>query len=109
MAFKSKIQLAEITYGPNTPDVDPLVVEIYANRLMSMGYRRTSNAYCIVTRIDREDWLDVLATKMNCARADFYDKNGSGVGDRWRDHYCRMYSRDKLTIHPDIVRKVAPY
>ena len=55
---KIKISLNQITYGPKTRDVDELVAFTCAGELMEKGYRRVSNAYCTVARIDREDWLD---------------------------------------------------
>ena len=106
---KVKITLDAITYGPKVPKLDELESRVYAQGLLSKGYRKTSNAYCMVSRIDRDDWLDVLAGKMNCCRADFYNKDGSGVSDRWRDHYIRSYSNDKLIIHPDIIRFIPTY
>ena len=109
MSFKIKISLNKINYGPNRPELDDLEVMIWAYDLQKKGYRKVSNAYCEVARIDRDDWLDVLASKMNCSRADFYNVNGSGVMDQWRDQYVRCYSKDKLTVHPQIVRKVHSY
>ena len=107
--FKVKITLDQINYGPNRPELDDLEVMVWAHDLQKKGYRRVSNAYCEVARIDRDDWLDVLASKMNCSRADFYNVNGSGVMDKWRDQYVRYYSKDKLTVHPQILRKIPSY
>lgn len=104
---KVKITTDNITYGPKDPD--ELTAWTVAGELVNKGYRRTSNAYCMVSRIDRDDWLDVLAKHMRCSVADFYNKDGSGVNDRWRDHYVRCYSKDNLTVHPLIVRQVPSY
>ena len=61
--FKCKIRIPDdITYGPANPD--ELLAIATAKDLMDKGYRKTSNAYCHINRIDREDWLDVLATAM---------------------------------------------
>lgn len=109
MSFKCKIQESAITYGPKDYEIDPIIALCIANELMEMGYRRTSNAYCSVARIDRDDWLDLLATKMRCCVADFYNKDGSGVGGHWKDHYVRMYSNDKQTVSPSIIRKIQAY
>lgn len=106
--FKVKISYDNITIGPKSVDVDELVAATWAQHLTEMGYFRTSNAYCIITRLDRPDWIHVLATKMRCAPADFYNTDGSGVSDRAKGHYLRIYSKDQHTIHPKILRKMLP-
>ncbi len=83
-------------------EVDRFVGMVFANELMAKGYRRTSSAYCISSRIDREDWLDFLARKLNCARADFYKMDGTGIDDRWRDQHIRCYSKDQVILHPSV-------
>lgn len=103
---KAKINLSAITYGPATEEVDELTAMTFAYELMKKGYRRTSNAYCIVTRIDRDDWVEVLAKQRRCSVADFYNIDGSGIGDQHRDHYVRCHSEDQLTVHPTILRKI---
>lgn len=105
--FKCKISRDQITYGPKEPDeVEAFMV---AGELMKQGYRKTSNAYCHVSRIDREDWLDVLAKQRHCSRADFYNVDGSGVGDQHRDHYIRTFSKDKLTVAPEVLSFMKAY
>lgn len=107
--FKCKITLDQITYGPNTEQVDPLVALTFAQNLIDLGYRKTSNAYCLVTRIDRDDWMDVMARQLRCSRADFYNLDGSGISDHWRDHYVRCYSNDSHTVHPAILKRIPTY
>ena len=102
--FKCKISLSDITYGPKTADLDPLVALTYAKELRDNGYRKTSNAYCHVSRIDRKDWLRVMARERHCSIADFYNVDGSGIGDNHEDYYCRVHSKDTLTVHPEIIR-----
>ena len=109
MAFNVKISLGQITYGPQDEHLDEQKAQSIARELWGKGYRRVSSAYCEVARIDRDDWLDVLARSMNCSRADFYNVNGSGIMDQWRDQYVRCYSKDVLTVHPQIVRKIPCY
>ena len=104
MNFKCKITEADITYGPKDPD--NFDAEIYAYELMEKGYRKTSNAYCIVSRIDREDWLVVMARERRCSIAHFYNIDGSGVSDSHKDYYVRVHSKDKLTVHPKILQKM---
>lgn len=111
MSFSVKIRSEDITYGPNdiSVPVDPIVVMLFAGELAKKGYRRTSNAYCMVSRIDRPDWLTVMATAMHTCVANFYKTDGSGVPNNWKDHYVRVHSKDTLTVHPDIVRKIPSY
>lgn len=107
MMFKCKITEADITYGSWEPDdVEALFT---AHELTKKGYRKTSNAYCIVSRIDREDWLDMLAKQRRCSKADFYNIDGSGVGDRHRDYYIRVFSKDKLTVSPKVMKLMKGY
>ena len=106
--YKCKIKLDDITIGPNT-EPDELVATTWAYDLTEKGYRRTSNAYCTVARVDRADWLEVLAKERRCSVADFYNVDGSGVGDQHRDYYVRVHSKDKHTVHPFIVRKMKVY
>lgn len=104
---KCKITETDITYGSWEPDdVGAFVI---AGDLMQQGYRRTSNAYCIVGRIDRSDWLEVLAKHRRCSVADFYNVDGSGVRDAHRDHYIRTYSEDQHTVSPIVHRLMKGY
>lgn len=75
---KIKIDLDDITWGPQA-EVNETAAFVLAGELMQKGYRRVSNAYCRVARIDREDWLDFLARQRRCSRADFYNVDGSGI------------------------------
>lgn len=107
MTWKIKISLDSITYGSKDPDdVEALMT---AHDLMKQGYRKTSNAYCRVSRIDREDWLDVLAKQRRCSRADFYNVDGSGIGDQHRNHYIRVFSNDTHVVHPKVLKLVKSY
>jgi hypothetical protein len=99
-----KISTRDITYGPNTHSVDPMVAWLAAAELKSQGYLGVSNAYCHVGRIDREDWLDVLALQRHCSRADFYNLDGSGISPRHREHYIRLFTKDTHTVHPDVYK-----
>lgn len=87
-----------------TKDNQQLTDFIVAGDLHEQGYRRVSNKHKLVARIDRKDWLDVLAKEMHCSRADFYNLNGSGISDSWRDHYVRVYSKDQITVSPEIYK-----
>lgn len=107
MAFTIKIRNEDITIGPpmGTPD---LIAAAIAAELVKMGYYRTSNAFCTIARIDRDDWLDILSKKLNCCKADFYMPDGSGISQNWVDHYVRSYSKDVQTVAPEVLRHVRP-
>lgn len=105
--FKCKITSHDITYGFWDPD--ELTAFTIAGELMSKGYRKISNAYCLVSRIDRDDWLTVLARERRCSVADFYNVDGSGVGDQHRDHYVRCFSKDTHTVSPKVLKFMKGY
>lgn len=104
---KYKIETSQITYGSTRPSLEEAMQT--AQELTSLGYRKTSNAYCMVSRIDRDDWLDVLARERHCSRADFYSVDGSGVSDNHRDYYVRVHSKDTLTVHPAVLIHMRSY
>jgi len=103
----SKITEQDITYGPTDPDAETAIR--IAEELTKLGYRKTSNAYCLVSRIDREDWLEVLAKQRHCSRADFYNVDGSGISDSHKEHYIRVHSKDNLTVHPNVYKNMLRY
>lgn len=102
---KYKLRRADVTYGPQLPD--ELTAFVIAGELMSKGYRKVSTAYCILARIDREDWLQVLAKERHCSIADFYNVDGSGVGNSHRDFYVRAHSKDQIIVAPEVARYVS--
>lgn len=61
--------------------------------LISQGYRRISNKHGIISRIDREDWVEYLLKKTNND-----EKWIKAVGETLEDFYRRVYSKDKITI-----------
>lgn len=77
-----------------------------AQDLADRGYRRTSNAHGIVSRVDRPDWVDVLATHLRRSPAEFYEPGESLPSGRWCDHYRRCLSKDKLYVEPGIAKLV---
>lgn len=96
----------------NNPSSNHLIVTGYNNGtvpidlIMAMGYRKVSNNHCIVTRIDREDWVEYLAQKMRRAPADFIVRDGSGmISPSWCDHYRRTYSNDKIYVTREDIKK----
>ena len=49
-----------------------MVNEKTVEQMIREGYRRTSWAHGIVSRIDREDWIEHMAKHFDRAPADFY-------------------------------------
>lgn len=105
--FKTKITEKDVTYGPTDPD--EFLTEIFAIELSKKGYQGISNAYCLVGRVDREDWLEVMARARNCAPSRFFMMDGSGVDPREREYYIRAHTKDKLTVHPKIYQRLKTY
>ena len=82
---------------------------------ISRGYRRISNKYRTVARIDREDWREYMAHELGRTIAELclVDKEGGGwkvgsdVTPMWRGHYRSYYSKDVIEmLHPDVFRLI---
>jgi hypothetical protein len=82
---------------------------------VSRGYRRVSCKYRMVARIDREDWREYLANRLQRTVAELclVGKAGGGwqvgsdVTSMWRDHYRRCYSKDTIEgLHSDVFRQI---
>lgn len=81
--------------------------KLTADELIALGYRRTSNKYRIVSRIDRPDWVTVLAVHCRRAPADFYQIGASDPEGNWCDYYRRVLSKDKIEgVDPEVFRAV---
>lgn len=87
------------------PQIGTITSDMTAYQIMSMGYRRVSNKYKTVARIDRYDWLDVLAESMNKSPSRFYDKTGKLDG-QWCDWYRRCISKDSHNIPQEIFAQI---
>lgn len=83
-----------------------------AEELIARGYRRISNKYGAVARIDRPDWVEHMARVTRRAPADFYTRNPDGtlttVSATWADHYRRCISEDVLTLDPPSEARAIP-
>lgn len=92
--------------GRQDHEVTPTTTESLET-LVSRGYRKTSNAYCIVSRIDRPDWLQWMAANLGGrgrAVADFYDTKTGLPSGSWCDHYRRVRSKDTLVIPREMIQ-----
>lgn len=84
-----------------SPTVQHMVADITAQ-----GYRRISNKYGTVARVDREDWVQVMAKHLRRAPADFYVLGEDKVTWNWCDYYLRTLSKDKLTLPPSVAAMI---
>lgn len=65
------------------------------------GYRRVSNHYRIVSRIDRPDWNEALVPLLQRTLEEIKQHP-----EMWADWYRRCVSKDQITLDPDEYRKV---
>jgi len=86
--------------------MDEVKVFLLAGQYLQDGYICISKKYSMIGRPDIPDWHIELAKRMNCAPADFYMTDGSGLAAHWKDHYVRVYSTDKLEVPEAIYRKM---
>lgn len=80
-------------------DLSPMVKDAIASMVL-MGYARTSRKHGMVSRIDRPDWLQYMATK-HSPWSPHDDGLGwiSLLGERAAgDQYRRVYSKDTITL-----------
>ena len=80
-----------------------------AEELVARGYRRVSNAYGLVTRIDRADWMEVLARKLGKSIAQFYELSETEppkISGHWAAHYRSGFSKDTHTVNPETLRLI---
>jgi hypothetical protein len=95
----------------NPKEINHTLLRMSPEWLKAAGYRRASNKYRMVSRIDKPDWLELLARSLHRSVADFYFKSGPNIGKldpMWADHYRRVYSSDKLEGVPEEVFKQLP-
>ena len=76
-----------------------------AKDLAAKGYRCVSRKYNTLARVDRSDWLSVLAKQMNLAVADYYNPSGK-LSSHWCDHYRRCVSKDKVVVSPEVCKQI---
>lgn len=74
------------------------VKEPTAEELKAMGYRRTSNRYRTISRIDRVDWLDILPDNIAYSHA--------RMPGPANDYYRRVYSKDKLEVSEEVFKGI---
>lgn len=75
--------------------------------LINKGYRRVSNKYGHVARIDRPDWVEVLIRHLGITTIEnekiIRDQIGNGS---WEDHYRRVCSTDVLILPLEDAKKI---
>lgn len=77
-----------------------------AARLKALGYRRTSNRYRMLSRIDRPDWLLALAEHLRRSPASLYIPDKSHPDGMWCDYYRRVLSKDTIEVSPEVCHLV---
>ena len=75
--------------------VDRLLAVPEAHDLEAQGYRRISNRHCLLSRLDRPDWVDHLPLQLQRSTAEM------------EDFYRRNISKDKITVRTNVSRLVA--
>ena len=74
--------------------------------LRKQGYLRTSNKYCSLSRIDREDWNIHMAISHSPWSLDCGLRWVEVLGNDAEDHYRRCYSKDKITVSEELSKLV---
>lgn len=69
-----------------------------AEELTALGYRRVSNKFGMIARIDRSDWLAFMLER----QPNWKNSPTSMIAD----HYRRVISKDVLVVDQDIARRV---
>ena len=80
------------------------MTELNPEKLTAKGYRRTSNRYGILSRIDRDDWKRVLEKHLGKVLPEDCEFNIDG---NWPDYYRRVLSQDTMSIDP-VIAKLVP-
>lgn len=79
----------------------------YAAVLTAAGYRRISNKFRLISRIDNAQWVELLAEQMHCAPADFFVAGkGRTPSASWCDHYRRCFSKDMAEVSPAVFQLI---
>jgi len=74
----------------------PLCEQVY--ELIAMGYRRVSNKFGMIARIDRKDWQQFLADE------GYY--LGANHEGNMADTYRRVYSQDKKDVPLEVSQRI---
>lgn len=72
--------------------------ELLRIKLRRMGYRRISNKFGMVARIDRSDWLEVMRKKY----PNWENMEVSSIAD----YYRRCVTKDVLTVPLEVSRYI---
>lgn len=79
-----------------------------ARELIALGYCRTSNKYRMLARIDRADWVEVMAKEYRRAPADFCIPGETEPTGNWCDQYRRCFSNDKIEVSEEVFKLMPP-
>lgn len=71
------------------------------------GYRKVSNKFGVLSRIDRPDWVQVLAEHLHRSPAELYvPGRPEHPSAHWCDYYRRVLSTDTVMIDPAFARYI---
>jgi hypothetical protein len=79
----------------------PPTTAMSAEQLIARGYRKVSNAYGLVARIDREDWKSFLAEKLGLHAAELLEDPA-----HWAALYRSTYSEDVRTVSFETMKRI---
>lgn len=72
----------------------------------AMGYRRTSNRFGHLSRIDRPDWKEHMAQRHSPWSKEEGRAWVRALGDGASDHYRRVFSKDTREVSREVARLV---
>lgn len=81
----------------------------HMQQLAARGYRRVSNRYGTLARVDRSDWLEVLAKNLGRSVAELYDPQTKQPAAHWCDFYRRSHlCNDRIDVEPPALAQLVP-
>lgn len=76
--------------------------------LKARGYRRVSNKHGMLARVDRPDWVEVLARHLKRSPAELYVPGEPEPAAHWADYYRRVLSGDRVDVEPPALARLVP-
>ncbi len=73
-----------------------LVKDKTVKKLQEIGYRVVTRKYCLISRIDKRDWLQIILN----------DDLLADDSANWKDYYRRNYSKDLICVPESVARKI---
>lgn len=96
-----------LRFHPRQPTERVKVPESSVPAMIAAGYRRVSNSYCHLARLDRPDWREYMAYQQAP-----WDPAGEGMDWVRRrgmaDHYRRCYSPSVIALADEAIYRMFP-